>query len=91
MTPVYPYLVRRSADGRCGELLLRLKINRGALIIKVSLEQARALAVEMRGLATDHCPDHHLTRLVAEALDAKVSQVIIKLLEPTGGVMESCA
>ena len=90
MTPVYPYLARRSEDGWREELLLRLKSNRGTFI-KLSLEQARALAVEMRGLATNHCPHHHLTRLVAEALDAKVSQVIIKLLEPTGGVMESCA
>jgi len=41
----------------------------------------------MRGLTTNHCQHHHLTRLVAEAIDAKVRHVIIKLLEPTGGVM----
>ena len=57
MTPVFPYLVRRSEDGRAGELLLRLKEGKSVFVVHLSMEQARILAVEMRGLATDHCPN----------------------------------
>jgi bifunctional DNase/RNase len=52
----------------------------------LSLEQARLLAVEMRGLATDHCPQHHLAMRVAEALGARISHIIVKQLNPTGDV-----
>ncbi len=78
MTPVFPYLIRRSDDGWSGELLLRLKNGRSVYVVHLSLEQARVLAVEMRGLATDHCPQHHLTLRVAQALGAIVSHVIIR-------------
>lgn len=87
MTPVFPYLIRRSEDGWRGELLLRFEEGKSYFIIIMSLEQARALAVEMRGLATDHCPHHHLSRLVVEALGAKIADVVIRLLDPSGGVM----
>ena len=78
MTPVFPYLIRRSKDGWRGELLLRLRNGKSAYIIHLSLEQARILAVEMRGLATDHCPLHHLAVRVAEGLNAKISHIVIR-------------
>ena len=77
MTPVYPYQIRRSEDGGRGELLLQLKDRKSAYVVQLSLEQARVLAVEMRGLATDHCPLHHLTLQVARALDASISHVVL--------------
>ena len=78
MTPVFPYLIRRSEDGWRGELLLRLRNGRSAYIVHLSLEQARILAVEMRGLATDHCPLHHMTVRIAEGLRAKISHIVIR-------------
>lgn len=78
MTPVLPYLIRRSEDGRRGELLLRLRNGKSAYVVHLSLEQARVLAVEMRGLATDHCPLHHLAVRVAEGLSAKISHIVIR-------------
>ena len=80
MTPVFPYLIRRSEDGCRGELLLRLRNGRSAYVVHLSLEQARILAVEMRGLATDHCPLHHLAVRVAEGLQAKISHIVIRRL-----------
>lgn len=77
MTPVYPFQIRRSEDGGRGELLLQLKDGKSAYAVQLSLEQARVLAVEMRGLATDHCPLHHLTLQVARALDASISHVVL--------------
>ena len=78
MTPVFPYQIRRSEDGWRGELLLRLRNGRSAYVVHLSLEQARIIAVEMRGLATDHCPLHHLAVRVAESLHAKISHVVIR-------------
>ena len=78
MTPVFPYLIRRSEDGWRGELLLRLRNGKSAYVVHLSLEQARILAVEMRGLASDHCPLHHLAVRVAEGLHAKISHVVIR-------------
>ena len=78
MIPVSPFAVRRSEDGLRGELLLRLRNGKSAYIIHLSLEQARILAVEMRGLATDHCPLHHMIVRIVEGLDAKISHVVIK-------------
>ena len=78
MTPVFPYLIRRSNDGWRGELLLRLRNGKAAYIVHLSLEQARMLAVEMRGLASDHCPLHHMTVRIAESLHAKISHIVIK-------------
>jgi bifunctional DNase/RNase len=81
MIPVCPYHIRRSRDGQCGELLLKLEGRDSAFIIHLSLEQARLLAVEMRGLATDHCPQHHLTCSVLQALSTGISGVILKGLD----------
>ena len=78
MTPVFPYLVRRSEDGWRGELLLRLRNGKSAYVVHLSLEQARILAVEMRGLASDHCQLHHLAVRVAEGLNAKISHIVIR-------------
>ena len=78
MTPVFPYLIRRSEDGWRGELLLRLRNGKSAYVVHLSLEQARILAVEMRGLATDHCPLHHLAVRVAEGLNANISHIVIR-------------
>ena len=89
MTPVFPYQIRRAADGWRGELLLRLKNGRSAYVVQLSLEQARVLAVEMRGLATDQCPQHHLTLQVANALGGKVSHVVLKAIDHSGGVTGS--
>lgn len=81
MTPVFPYLVRRNESGYGGELLLRVRDGRSAYVVQLPLEQARMLAVEMRGLATDHCQLHHLVLQVAQSLGAEVNQVIIKNAE----------
>jgi hypothetical protein len=68
----FPYHIRRSADGYTGELLLRLGQGKTALIVHLSLEQARRMAVEMRGLATDH-----VTMVILKGLSR--SQVIDSL------------
>ena len=78
MTPVFPHLVRRTASGWGGELLLRLKEGRSFYVVQLPLEQARMLAVEMRGLATDNCQLHHLALRIAQALGAEVTHVVIK-------------
>jgi bifunctional DNase/RNase len=80
MVPVVPYHIRRSADGQNGELLLKLEDRSSAFIIHLSLDQARTLAIEMRGLATDHCPQHHLTCSVLQSLRAGISSVILREL-----------
>ncbi len=86
MTPVVPYHIRKSKDGVRGELLLRLKNERVGYMVHLPLEQARVLAVEMRGLGTDHCAHHHLAVLVAEALGGKVSHIILNVLDDAGDV-----
>ena len=78
MQPVFPYLVRRSEDGGRGELLLRLKGGKSAYIFHLSLEQARALAVEMRGLASNLCPQHHMTVMLAQSLGGTISHLVIR-------------
>jgi hypothetical protein len=78
MLPVFPYILRRSKDGRSGELLLRLRHGKTAIILGLSLEQARLLAVEMHGLATDHCTQHHLALSIAEVLGARITGTILK-------------
>lgn len=78
MTPVFPYLIRRNESGYGGELLLRLKDGRSAYVVQLPLEQARMLAVEMRGLATDNCQLHHLALRLAQTMGAELSQVVIK-------------
>jgi bifunctional DNase/RNase len=80
MVPVVPYHIRRSADGQNGELLLKLENRSSAFIIHLSLDQARTLAIEMRGLATDHCSQHHLTCAVLQSLKAGISSVILREL-----------
>jgi bifunctional DNase/RNase len=81
MIPVLPYHIRRSTDGYKGELLLKLEGQSSAFIIHLSLDQARTLAVEMRGLATDHCAQHHLNCSVLQALRAGISKVVLKELD----------
>ena len=78
MTPVFPYLIRRSEDGARGELLLRLRDRPLAYVVHLSPEQAKILAVELSGLASDHCPMHQLAACVAESLHAHISHVVIK-------------
>ena len=80
MVPVIPYHIRRGADGEKAELLLKLEGRSSAYIIHLSLEQARTLAIEMRGLATEHCAQHHLTCSVLQALRAGISRVVLKEL-----------
>jgi bifunctional DNase/RNase len=80
MIQVFPYQIRRSEDGHSGELLLRLGQGTKALIIHLSLEQARRMAVEMRGLATDHYPNYHLSLSIAQALETRITTVILKML-----------
>lgn len=86
MTPVFPYLIRRSQDGWRGELLLRLRNGKASYVVHLSMEQAKMLAVEMRGLASDHCPLHHMAVRMAESLNAKISHVVIKRVGPTDEV-----
>ena len=59
-------------------MLLRLRNGKSAYVIHLSLEQSRILAVEMKGLASDHCPLHHLAVRVAEGLKAKFSHIVVK-------------
>ena len=78
MTPVVPCRIRRSQDRWRGEMLLQLRNGKAAYIARLPLEQVRMLAVEMRGLASDHCPLHHMTVRIAKPLNAKISHVVIK-------------
>jgi bifunctional DNase/RNase len=78
MVPVYPYHIRRSNASDGGEMLLSLKDRKSAMVLQLSMDQARMLAVEMRGLATDHCSLHHLVLAVTKSLGAEVSGVLIK-------------
>ena len=87
MTLVFPYLIRRSESGSGGELLLRLKEGRSAYVVQLPIDQARMLAVEMRGLATDHCQQHHLAMRIAQTLGAEISHVVIKA---SGQADEAC-
>ena len=87
MTPVFPYLIRRSEDGARGELLLRLRDRPLAYVVHLSPEQARILAVEMSGLASDHWPMHNLAARVAESLHAEISHVVIKRSGKGNGVV----
>ena len=79
MKPVFPYLVRRSEDGARGELLLRLKDEKSAYIFHLPLEQARTLAVEMRGLSSHLCPQHHMTVTLVQSMGGDVSHLVIRL------------
>ncbi len=81
MVPVFPYHIRRSNVGDGGELLLSLQDRKSAMVLQLTMEQARMLAVEMRGLATDHCSLHHLVLAITKALGAEVSGVLIKGVE----------
>ena len=87
MTPVLPYLIRRGEDGRRGELLLRMRDKPLAYVVHLSPEQARILAVEMSGLASDHWPMHNLAARVAESLHAEISHVVIKRSGKGNGVV----
>ena len=78
MIPVVPYQVRRAEHGWRGQLLLRLRHGNQAYIVELPMEQARQLAVEMRGLASDHCPLHHLSLQLAQSLGARVSHIIVQ-------------
>ncbi len=80
-------LIRRSESAFGGELLLRLKDGGSAYVVQLPLEQARMLAVEMRGLATDHCQLHHMALHAAQILGAEVSHVIVKNLDRPEEVM----
>lgn len=78
MVPVYPYLIRRSNSGDGGEMLLSLRDRKTAMVLQLTMDQSRMLAVEMRGLATDHCSLHHLVMAVSKSLGAELSLVMIK-------------
>ena len=84
MIPVVPYQVRRAEDGLRGQLLLRLRHGKSAYIVELPMEQARQLAVEMRGLASDHCPLHHLSLNLTQSLGAQVSHIFFRgMIRPT--------
>ena len=78
MVPVYPYLIRRRSSGDGGEMLLSLKDRKTAMVLQLTMDQSRMLAVEMRGLATDHCSLHHLVLAVSRSLGADLTMVAIK-------------
>ena len=78
MFPVYPYHIRRSKNGNGGEMLLSLEDRKSAMVLQLTMDQSRMLAVEMRGLATDHCSLHHLVLAVAKSLGAELTRVMIK-------------
>ena len=87
MIPVFPYQIRRKEDGMGGELLLRLKNGKSAYILDFPMEQARVLALEMRGLTSDHCSLHHLSVHIAESLGGRISHVILRCQERIGGFL----
>ncbi len=60
---------------------MRLRDSDSACVVQISLEQARMLAVEMRGLATDHCPLHHLAMRVVDGLHARIDHIVIQQTE----------
>ena len=78
MVPVFPYNIRRSNSGDGGEMLLSLQDRKTAMILQLTLDQSRMLAVEMRGLATDHCSLHHLVLAVTKSLGAEMSGIMIR-------------
>ena len=78
MFPVYAYHIRRSKEGNGGEMLLSLEDRKSAMVLQLTMDQSRMLAVEMRGLATDHCSLHHLVLAVAKSLGAELTMVMIK-------------
>ena len=59
-------------------MLLSLRDRKTAMVLQLTLDQSRMLAVEMRGLATDHCSLHHMVLAVAKSLGAEMSGIIIK-------------
>ena len=93
MVPVYPYNIRRSTSGDGGEMLLSLKDRKTAMVLQLTLDQSRMLAVEMRGLATDHCSLHHMVLAVTRSLGAEISGVMIKGVgggQVTGTIQLEC-
>ena len=69
--------------------MLSLQDRKSAVVLQLSMVQARMLAVELRGLATDHCSLHHLVLAVSKALGGDVAGVLIKgmdLGQVTGAV-----
>ena len=50
--------------------MLRLRNGKSASTVHLTLEQARILDVEVRGLASDNCPLHHLAVRIAEGLNS---------------------
>ncbi len=59
-------------------MLPRFKDARSVYVVQLPLEQARMLAVDMRGLASDHCRLHHRALRLAQALGAELNHVVIK-------------
>ena len=93
MVPVFPYNIRRSNSGDGGEMLLSLEDRKTAMVLQLTMDQARMLAVEMRGLATDHCALHHMVFAVAKALGAELTMVTIKGIgfgQVTGSIRLEC-
>ena len=93
MVPVFPYHIRRSNSGDGGEMLLSLEDRKTAMVLQLTMDQARMLAVEMRGLATDHCALHHMAFAVAKALGADLTLVTVKGLghgQVTGSIRLEC-
>ena len=93
MVPVYPYLIRRSNSGDGGEMLLSLRDRKTAMVLQLTMDQSRMLAVEMRGLATDHCSLHHLVMAISKSLGADLNMVMIKGVgygQVTGSIRLDC-
>lgn len=93
MVPVFPYHIRRSDSGNGGEMLLSLEDRKTAMVLQLTMDQARMLAVEMRGLATDHCSLHHMVMAVSRSLGAELTRVVIKGVgygQVTGSVLLEC-
>ena len=94
MVPVFPYHIRRSDSGDGGEMLLSLEDRKTAMVLQLTMDQARMLAVEIRGLATDHCSLHHMVMAVCRSLGAELTKVVIKGVgygQVTGSVLLECA
>ena len=93
MVSVYPYHIRRSKNGSGGEMLLSLEGRKTAVVLQLPMDQSRMLAVEMRGLATDHCSLHHLVLAVTKSLGAELTRVMIKGVgygKVTGSIRLEC-
>lgn len=78
MTPVFPYRLQRNHGSDNAELLLQLPDRKGYLTLILNMEQARSLAAEMHGLATDRCSHHSIVTAIASVFDSTITRAVLR-------------